>query len=67
MKQHQWEDPQVVGINKRPGHVNIVPYADERSALLGRRDESPYFQNLNGDWQFHYVINPDAVPEVFYG
>ncbi|NCF68486.1 MAG: DUF4981 domain-containing protein [Chloroflexi bacterium] len=66
MKQRHWEDPQVVGINKRPGHVSIVPYADQASALLGHRDASPYFQNLNGDWQFHYVANPDAVPAAFY-
>ena len=62
MIRHHWEDPQVVGINKRPGHVNVVPYADEASALHGRRGESPYFQNLNGNWQFHYVANPDVVP-----
>jgi beta-galactosidase/beta-glucuronidase len=36
------------------------------SALHGRREQSPYFQNLNGDWQFHYVANPDAVPAAFY-
>jgi len=66
MKRHDWEDPQVVGINKRPGHVNVVPFADERSALHGRRAESPYFLNLNGEWQFHYVANPDAVPAPFY-
>ena len=66
MKRYDWEDPQVVGINKRPGHVNIVPYADEISALHGRREQSPYFQSLNGDWQFYYVANPDAVPAAFY-
>ena len=64
MKRHDWEDPQIVGINKRPGHVNVVPYADERSALHGRRHESPYFQSLNGQWLFHYAPNPGAVPAV---
>lgn len=66
IKRHNWEDPQIVGINKRSGHVNVVPYTDERSALQGRREKSPYFQNLNDQWLFHYLTNPDAVPAAFF-
>ncbi|NUP97834.1 MAG: hypothetical protein HUU28_16865, partial [Planctomycetaceae bacterium] len=38
-----WENPQVVGINKLPAHASLIPYPDETSALTCRRDESPYF------------------------
>jgi beta-galactosidase len=61
-----WENPQVVGRNKQPAHVTLLPYADLSSALAGERNNSPYFQLLNGDWQFHFAPTPTAAPEDFY-
>ena len=64
-RRHDWEDPQIVGINKRPGRADFVPFADVHSALQGRK-ASPFVQLLNGNWQFHYARNPDVVPADFY-
>jgi beta-galactosidase/beta-glucuronidase len=61
-----WENPSLVGINKLPGHATLIPYPDESSALVGRRDESPYFFRLNGAWQFQLVATPQATPDNFY-
>ncbi len=61
-----WENPQVVGRNKQPAHVTLLPYADVNPALAGERNHSPYFQLLNGDWQFHFAPTPTAAPEDFY-
>ncbi|MBE7473258.1 MAG: beta-galactosidase [Anaerolineae bacterium] len=61
-----WENPQVVGINKLPAHATLIPYPDETSALTCRRDESPYFLLLNGQWKFQLVAKPAAAPDGFY-
>jgi beta-galactosidase len=63
---NDWENPQVVGRNKEPGHVPLLPYPDEPAALAGEREASPYWQSLNGHWQFKVVLNPAAVPASFY-
>jgi beta-galactosidase len=60
-----WEDPQVVGINKRQGHAPMGAYADEQSALSGERGRSPFVRSLNGAWRFHLAARPEAVPQGF--
>ncbi len=60
---NDWENPQVVGINKLPGHATLIPYPDETLALTGNRHASPYFQSLNGNWKFYYAAAPYAVPD----
>jgi beta-galactosidase len=65
-KSNDWQNPQLVGRNKEPGHAPLLPYADERSALAGDRDASPHFQSLNGNWKFSYAPSPLSAPEGFY-
>lgn len=63
---NNWENPQVVGINKLPGHATLIPFPDEASALTDKRAASSYFQSLNGKWKFYYAASPNAVPcDVF--
>ena len=59
---NDWENPQVVAINKLPGHVTTIPYFDLLAALQGERDASPYYQSLNGKWKFFYAASPQAAP-----
>jgi beta-galactosidase len=61
-----WENPQVVGRNKQPAHATLLPYAELSAALSGDRNQTPHFQLLNGDWQFHFAPNPEAAPADFY-
>jgi len=61
-----WENSKVVGRNKEPAHVTLIPYADEESAVVGERGRSPWFILLNGGWKFCIVRNPDASPKGFY-
>jgi beta-galactosidase len=63
---NDWENPQVVGRNKEPGHVSLMPYADERSALVADRSASPWFRLLNGGWRFTWAPNPASAPHTFY-
>ena len=62
---NDWENPQVVGINKVAGHVDVVPYESVAAALTGAREHSPYFRLLNGLWSFQLVANPQRVPDEF--
>jgi beta-galactosidase/beta-glucuronidase len=65
-KLNDWQNLQVVGRNKEPGHATLVPYADDVTALGGDREASPYFKSLNGDWKFKYAPNPASAPADFY-
>jgi beta-galactosidase len=61
-----WENPQVVGINKLDPHVPVYPFADEESARTLDRTRSPYYRLLNGQWKFHFSPNPEARPKTFF-
>ena len=63
---HDWENPQVVGINKLQAHATGVPFADQASALKRDPAASPWWLNLNGDWDFILVANPGVVPDGFW-
>lgn len=63
---NDWENPHVVGINKRPGHVPLGAYIDAKQAASCNRSISPYVQSLNGKWKFQLVRSPQHVPAGFY-
>lgn len=53
-----WENNKVLGRNIEPPRANFIPYADRESAIQNNRGASPYFQWLNGDWEFKHVPSP---------
>ena len=59
-----WQDPHIVGINKRGGHAMRPPHDNLAKALAG--EASANAQSLNGMWQFTLAPNPTAVPADFY-
>jgi beta-galactosidase len=61
-----WEDPQIVGINKLPPHAPVYPFADAASARAMARTRSPYYRLLNGAWRFRFSPPPDARPLRFH-
>ncbi|MBM4024089.1 MAG: DUF4981 domain-containing protein [Planctomycetes bacterium] len=63
---NDWENPEVVGRNKEPGHCTLMPYPDVEMALAGEREASPFYQSLNGRWKFHCVRKPADRPQDFY-
>lgn len=65
-QQHDWENEQVIGINKETGHSTYVPYATIPQALADYAKESPFYQCLNGTWKFNWVKSPDLRPVDFY-
>ncbi len=57
-----WELPELTGINRLPMTSCLIPFPDERSALDGKRADSPWMQSLNGTWSFSLYDRPEAVP-----
>jgi beta-galactosidase len=56
-----WENPQVVAVNKVSGHVPAVPFHTSAAALTASKSESPFYQCLNGEWHFAYGEDADAM------
>jgi beta-galactosidase len=63
---NDWENEQVIGINKELGHSTYVPYANIPQALADYANDSPFYQCLNGTWKFNWVKSPDLRPVDFY-
>lgn len=61
---NDWEDPNMIGQNKEPGHVLALPYDDPIDAI--RKAPSPYKLSLNGIWKFYWVIGVNNKPVEFY-
>jgi len=61
-----WENPDVVGINKEPGHCTLIPYSGIETALKADRKASRFYKSLNGNWKFHWVNKPADRPLDFY-
>lgn len=66
MKQiNDWENPQVVGRNKEPGHATLLPFADVACAQQGDWTASPWYRSLDGEWDFHFAQNPGEALTAF--
>ncbi|TFH39233.1 MAG: DUF4981 domain-containing protein, partial [Bacteroidia bacterium] len=63
---NDWENQQVIGINKESAHSTWVPYSDINQSLRGVPGNSPWYQSLNGTWKFNWVNHPDLRPLEFY-
>ncbi len=61
-----WENEQVIGINKLPPRATSLPFADRESAIANVAESSPYYQNLNGTWKFNWAKDPASRPADFY-
>lgn len=56
---HQQLD--VLQVNREPARSYYIPYAHRSTAVHSQRERSPFYQSLNGSWQFRYY---DSVREV---
>ncbi len=74
---HDWENEQIIGINKDLPRATGLSFDDTKSAIeaytmkkakdaLKKWEDSPYHQSLNGLWKFHWVKSPDERPVDFY-
>lgn len=60
-----WENHEVLGVNKELPRATAMPFPDRDGALSSARLESPWCRLLNGDWKFHYTGHPGGRPAGF--
>jgi len=60
-----WENEQVVGINKEAPRATSAPLPSREAALAGARAETPWCKSLNGRWKFHWSPDPSKRPADF--
>lgn len=69
-----WENEAVIGINKLPGHVTMVPYPSVAALKADKTymdkpwltPKSSDYISLNGTWKFNWVKQPSERPAGFY-
>jgi beta-galactosidase len=63
---NDWENSELIGINKEEAHNTAIPFATLEQAKKGGRKNSPYYKLLNGKWKFNWVPKPSDRPLDFY-
>jgi beta-galactosidase len=63
---NDWENPQIVGINKEPAHCTINLQPNSEAAIKEGFAASPYYESLNGRWKFNWSERPADRPADFY-
>ncbi|MCP4164526.1 MAG: DUF4981 domain-containing protein [Chloroflexi bacterium] len=61
---NDWENPQIVGINKLPAHTVSKSFVDEITESDHDLDHSPSIRSLAGDWRFKFLPNPESALRV---
>lgn len=70
---NDWENQNIIGINKEPGFATFIPFAsveemktDPYYAHPWERTRSSRYILLNGNWKFNWVKSPEERPKDFY-
>lgn len=64
MEKLEWENLDVLQINKEDAYATSITYDSEYSALQG--ETSKWMIPLNGEWKFRFSNNPSVRPIDFY-
>ncbi|MBX2870632.1 MAG: DUF4981 domain-containing protein, partial [Saprospiraceae bacterium] len=62
---NDWENPQVLGINKLPARATMYSFASRTQAARVDKTHSKRVQSLNGIWEFNWSPKPADVPSNF--
>ncbi|MCD8183236.1 MAG: DUF4981 domain-containing protein [Bacteroides sp.] len=57
-----WKDIQTTSVNREAPRTAFMTYADRTQAATGRFEKSPYYQLLNGVWEFYFVDSYKDLP-----
>ena len=60
----EFQDLNCLHLNRLPNRATLIPYPDRDSARRNERALSPYFCDLNGEWDFTYYASPLDVEEL---
>lgn len=62
----EWLDETIFAQNTEPPHATFIPYPGESTSLSFDKNQSPFYQSLNGQWAFKFYPNPSSVEENFF-
>lgn len=65
-RERWWEDPTIFNVGQGLPHANFIPFPDIPSFLKERRENSPFYFDLNGMWKFNWSKCPADRPQAFY-
>ncbi len=65
-KPAEWEQPEVVAVNREPMKATFFNFESREKALAGDKAASQYFLSLDGTWKFAYSKTPETRPKDFY-
>jgi len=57
-----WQDIDAFAINKEHPRTALMTYDNRNEALTYKYENSPYYQLLNGNWQFYYTDDYRELP-----
>jgi beta-galactosidase len=60
-----WMAPELVQINRLPARATFQSFPNAVDAIRLPRESSPWFQSLDGDWNFVLADSPGDVPAEF--
>lgn len=58
--------PEIVSLNRMPMRAHGFAFENRELAEKRAKENSAYFQSLNGLWKFNWVKNPNDRPQDFY-
>ena len=64
-QQPDWENQYVLQRNREPARSTFIPFETVEQAKKGEWEDSPYYQCLDGMWQFSWVETPQDKPTGF--
>ena len=56
-----WMTPECISINRLPMRATLYPFPTAGEARKAAREDSPWFQLLDGQWEFRMAARPEAV------
>ena len=62
----EWQSPEKLSLNKEYPRAYFFSFNNEKQATQVLPEYTPYWQSLNGQWQFHWCKTPEQRPKDFY-
>ncbi|WP_455149991.1 glycoside hydrolase family 2 TIM barrel-domain containing protein [Capnocytophaga sp.] len=62
----EWQSPENLSLNKEYPRAYFFSFNNEKQATQVLPEYAPYWQSLNGQWQFHWCKTPEQRPKDFY-
>lgn len=60
------QNHEVFAVNKEAPHPLLFPFDNEQQAILSKKEDSAWYQSLNGFWKFNWVRSPQDKPVDFH-